>query len=174
MTPTRTVLLTPTPALTALGLGDKLQLNKPHTAKVDAPDRACQGASKVVLDVTLTAVSIERDSRQPTRVTIPYVRRIQRQQGIECAVTWLPDKDSVVLQITPLIGETYRVGVAGGTGLAVAQVDDIYGKDAPGTFVFDDVQLDVSRIELIQIKRGFRLDQENPEGELHRIQLVPR
>jgi hypothetical protein len=172
--PTRTSTTPPKPQI-LFGPGDNLLLNKEDSADVEAPAGTCQGAAKIILKDVLIITVVQRDARETGRVTVSYVRRIPRQTGIQCTgLAYLPDKDNAVLEVTRPGGDVYRSNNVGGTGLAVALVEDIYAKEASGSWLFEGIDLDITQLDLVQIKRGARNDIINPDNEMHRIRLLPR
>jgi eukaryotic-like serine/threonine-protein kinase len=167
-TPTRT----PTPSVPALiAPGEKRTLNLKQEGELTLTTDKCPGATgptRVALGLTVT--TIERDPRIADRITVSYVRRIGSVQGVACTQPYEPDAfgNLITLETQQVVGNEnrlYRANPTDGTGLSVTGTPNLYGRELPGTWIFDGVEFSGSQMTLVQ-----RLPDETV---IHRIRLLP-
>lgn len=165
---------TATPPSPLLAVGQRVPLTAEQT--VDAPIStaaagvACGVANPPTLKSSLRILAIEQVPNDPRRVRVTYQRTVPAIAGYQCIFGYGRDAGSVAIEILRHSGVPERILSVGGSGIAVNMVDNIYGRELDGTWLFDIDDLSGSSLSVVQ----FLPDQPLDGGkEFHRLRLLP-
>lgn len=170
VTATRSATAAPPTATPAalLAPGQKVTLDLRQESPL--PTVCLDAAGRPQVKSVIRFTGIERSAQDPKRVIVSYLRTVPVVDGVDCPLQYAPEANSnlVSLDATRQVDgqdRVYRVYPAGGTGVAIDKAD-VYGKEAPGSLSFDDVELGGADVSFVQRLADGR--------ELHRVKLLSR